>query len=103
MRKVAGLDVHSTYVVVTIVGNDGRRVAGPERIRNGDADELVDLLDAHAPLEVVVEASGSWPWIYDRLESTDVHVVLAHPKKLRAIAESNYKTTRSTRSCIRWG
>ncbi len=92
MRKVAGLDAHSTYVVVTIVSNDGGRVAGPHRIRNEDADQLVALLDEHAPLEVVVEASGSWPWIYDRLEGAQVHVVLAHPKKLRAIAESNYKT-----------
>jgi transposase len=91
-RKVAGLDAHSTYVVVTIVSNDGTRVAGPERIRNTDAEALVALLEAHAPLEVVVEASGSWPWIYDQLESGDIHVVLAHPKKLRAIAESNYKT-----------
>ena len=28
MRKVAGLDARSTYVVVTIVSNDPRRVAG---------------------------------------------------------------------------
>lgn len=92
MRKVAGLDAHSTYVVATIVSNDGERVAGPQRIHNDDAQELVALLEQHAPLEVVVEASGSWPWIYDRLEGPGVHVVLAHPKKLRAIAESNYKT-----------
>jgi transposase len=77
---------------VTIVSNEGERVAGPERIRNEEVDRLVALLEDHAPLEVVVEASGSWPWIYDRLEGPDVHVVLAHPKKLRAIAESNYKT-----------
>ena len=41
---------------------------------------------------MVSVSSGSWPWIYDRLEGPDVHVVVAHPKKLRAIAESNYKT-----------
>lgn len=92
MRKVAGLDAHSTYVVVTIVSNAGEVVAGPKRIGNEDADRLEALLADHAPLEVVVEASGSWPWLYDRLESPKVHVVLAHPKKLRAIAESNYKT-----------
>ena len=92
MQKVAGLDAHSTYVVATIVSNDGERVAGPKRIGNEDADRLVDLLAQHAPLEVVVEASGSWPWLYDRLHGPEVHVVLAHPKKLRAIAESNYKT-----------
>jgi hypothetical protein len=58
-RKVAGINAHSTFVVVTIVSNDGARVAGPERIRNEEAEQLVALLEAHAPLEVVVEASGS--------------------------------------------
>jgi len=92
MRKVAGLDAHSTYVVVTIVSNAGEVIAGPKRIANDDADRLKGLLEQHAPLEVVVEASGSWPWIFDRLEGPNVHVVIAHPKRLRAIAESNYKT-----------
>ena len=92
MRRVAGLDAHSTYVVVTIVSNAGEVLAGPKRIGNEEADRLETLLADHAPLEVVVEASGSWPWLYDRLESPEVHIVLAHPKKLRAIAESNYKT-----------
>ena len=92
MRKVAGLDAHSTYIVVTIVSNASEVVAGPKRIGNEDADRLEAFLEEYAPLEVVVEASGSWPWIYDRLEGPKVHVVIAHPKKLRAIAESNYKT-----------
>ena len=58
MRKVAGLDAHSTYVVVTIVSNDGEVLAGPKRIANEEADRLEALLADHAPLEVVVEASG---------------------------------------------
>ena len=76
MRRVAGLDAHSTYVVVTIVSNDGEVLAGPKRIGNEEADRLEALLADHAPLEVVVEASGSWPWLYDRLESPEVHIVL---------------------------
>jgi len=78
--------------VVTIVSNAGVVVAGPKRISNDAPERLEALLEEHAPLEVVVEASGSWPWIYDRPHGPQIHVVLAHPKKLRAIAESNYKT-----------
>ena len=89
---VAGIDLHATYLVVTIVSNEGSILQKPRRIRNSEADGLVELLVAHKPLEVVVEASGMWPWLFDRLDGPDVHVVLAHRKRLRAIADSNYKT-----------
>lgn len=89
---VAGIDLHATYLVVTIVSNGGSILQKPRRIRNSEADRLVELLEGHKPLEVVVEASGMWPWLFDRLDGADVHVVLAHPKRLRAIAESSYKT-----------
>ena len=89
---VAGIDLHATYLVVTIVSNEGSILQKPRRIRNGEADGLVELLEAHRPIEVVVEASGMWPWLFDRLEGPGVHVVLAHPKRLRAIADSNCKT-----------
>jgi transposase len=92
IMPVAGIDLHATYLVVTIVSNEGSILQKPRRIRNSDADGLVDLLEVHKPLEVVVEASGMWPWLFDRLDSPDVHAILAHPKRLRAIADSNYKT-----------
>jgi transposase len=40
----------------------------------------------------VVEASPAWPWLYDLLADSTARFVLAHPKKLRAIAEANYKS-----------
>lgn len=89
---VAGIDLHATYSVLTIVSNEGSVLLKPRRIRNTEATRLTELLEPHKPIEVVVEASGMWPWLFDHLDCPDVHVVLAHPKRLRAIAESNYKT-----------
>ena len=88
---VAGIDAHATYVVVAIVSNDGVLVQKPLRIRNTESSRLVELLEAHSPLEVVVEASPAWPWLYELLQGPRCHFVLAHPKKLRVIAEANYK------------
>ena len=88
---VAGIDAHATYIVVAIVGNDGAIVQKPLRIRNGDQARLIEVLEPFEPLDVVVEASPAWPWLHDLLTPLVRRFVLAHPKKLRAIAESNYK------------
>jgi len=88
---VAGIDAHATYVVVAIVSNDGSIVQKPVRIRNHEVERLRDVLSPFHPLEAVVEASPSWPWLYDLLDGPGCRFVLAHPKRLRAIAEANYK------------
>jgi transposase len=88
---VAGIDAHATYLVVAIVSNDGALVQKPLRIRNRESSRLVELLEAYSPLEVVVEASPAWPWLYDLLQGPKCRFVLAHAKKLRVIAEANYK------------
>jgi transposase len=88
---VAGIDAHATYVVVAIVSNGGALVQKPVRIRNREIGELRSVLQPFEPLEVVVEASPSWPWLYDLLDGPRCRFVLAHPKRLRAIAEANYK------------
>ncbi len=73
---VAGIDAHATYSVIAIVSNTGQLVAGPIRIKNTQQDRLDDLLQQYQPIEVVVETSPAWP----------------HAKRLRVIAESNYKS-----------
>lgn len=89
---VAGIDAHATYVVVAIVSNDGAVVHKPIRIKNTEPQRLTDVLEPFRPMEVVVEASPAWPWLYDFLDGPGYRFVLAHPKKLRAIAEANYKS-----------
>jgi len=88
---VAGIDGHSTYSVIAIVSNSGELVHKPARIPNADSDRLVGLLEKHRPVEVVVETCPAWPWLFDLLERPGIHVVLAHAKRLRAIAGSTYK------------
>jgi transposase len=88
---VAGIDGHATYVVVAIVSKAGELVQKATRIGNRDTRELVELLDRFRPLEAVVETCPAWPWLHDLLTGHGYGFVLAHAKKLRAIAEANYK------------
>ncbi len=88
----AGIDAHTRYVVVVIVNKSGERLLGPVRIRCLEPDRLLEALAPYRPLEVVVETSSSWPWLYELLRPAGVRFVLAHAKKLRAIAEANYKS-----------
>jgi len=89
---VAGIDAHATYLMVAVVSNDGAIVQKPIRISNGEQARLIELLERYQPLDVVVEASSAWPWLFDLTATAVNRFVLAHPKKLRAIAESNYKS-----------
>lgn len=89
---VAGIDAHATYLVVAIVSNTGHLVAGPMRIKNTQPGRLEEFLQPYRPLEVVVETSPAWPWLFDRLQERGIDFVLAHAKRLRVIAESNYKS-----------
>lgn len=89
--QIAGIDAHATYLVITIVSNAGKRLVKPTRIANDTPAQLVELLHAHRPIEVVVETSPAWPWLYDLVHGPQVRFVLAHAHKLRAIAEANYK------------
>jgi transposase len=89
---VAGIDAHATYSVIAIVSNTGQLVQAPVRIKNTEEDRLNELFEKYRPLEVVVETSPAWPWLFDRLEGNGIHFVLAHAKRLRVIAESNYKS-----------
>ena len=35
----------------------------------------------YQPLEVVVETSPAWPWLFDRLQERGIDFVLAHAKR----------------------
>jgi transposase len=87
----AGLDVHTRYVVVVIINKMGERVLAPTRVRVDHPEQLLALLEPYRPLEAVMETSSSWPWVDQLLSRAGVHFVLAHARRLRAIAEANYK------------
>ncbi len=90
--NVAGIDAHTTYLVVVIVAKGGDRILGPKRIGMHEPHRLLEILEASAPVEIVMETSPTWPWLYDLVQGRPgIRFVLCHATKLRAIAEANYK------------
>jgi transposase len=88
---VAGIDAHSSYLVVAIVSKSGELLE-KRRIRVREPERLLEMLSRYRPLEAVVETSSAWPWLHDMLVPVGIHFVLAHAKRLRIIAESTFKT-----------
>lgn len=89
---VAGLDAHTRYVVVSVVNRTGELLVKPTRVRVEDRQRLLALLAPYRPLEVVMESSSSWPWLAEMLDGAGITFVLAHARRLRAIAEATYKS-----------
>jgi transposase len=88
-----GIDYHKKYSHVAAVNQEGHVVCS-ERLNNSpdEFQKFFDRLDG--PSRTVVEASRTWGVMYDLLEESDgvESVTLAHPLKVRAIAEAKVKT-----------
>ena len=90
MSRAIGLDVHRDFCVVAICERGRAHVAG----RVETSPEQLELFGRSlaATDRVVLEATGS-AWAIARvLEPHVAEVVLAHPKRVRAIAEAKIKT-----------
>lgn len=88
---VAGIDAHTRYVVLVVLNKTGDRVLNPTRVSVDRPERLLSLLAPYHPAEVVVETSASWPWLHAVLSGAGHHFVLAHARRLRAIAEADHK------------
>jgi len=88
-----GVDAHKRSSYLTVIDASGsvlRRARVPS-----DRGGLGSVLGAYAePLSAVLEAGYSWGPVYDMLDELCEEVVLAHPRKVRLIAESRIKTDR---------
>lgn len=89
----AGVDLHGKYSVVVVVDSTGARVA-ERRLANDPAAICEFFAGLPEATEAVVESTGNWPWFYDLLEAHGVATTLAHPKKVKAIAEAKLKNDR---------
>jgi len=59
---------------------------------NNSSEEFRQFLEPYQPGKAVLEATRNWGLIYDWLEEILDDVALAHPLKVRAIAEARIKT-----------
>jgi transposase len=88
-----GIDYHKKYSHVTAVDEEGR-VIRSRRLENNPEVFQEFFKRLEGPSETVLEASRTWGVMYDLLEDLEEveSVELAHPLKVRAIAEAKIKT-----------
>jgi transposase len=89
-----GVDLHkhSISLCVMIQESGERRIQSERRFRCADVPHIQAFFAKLAPFQAVVEATANYEWFVALIEPLADRVVLAHPKKLRVIAESTKKT-----------
>jgi len=85
-----GVDYHKRYSYIVVKDEQGRREQ--KGIVNNTREEFGRFLEPYRPGKAVLEATRNWGLIYDWLEEILGDVALAHPLKVRAIAEARIKT-----------
>ena len=86
-----GVDAHKETSQVTVMDAAGK-VLRRRRIPSSRIGVQEALSDYQEPIKAVLEASYCWGSMYDWLDELADEVVLAHPLKVRAIAEARIKT-----------
>ena len=87
-----GVDMHKRFSQVAVLDDDGR-VRKECRLEHNDRPQMVEFFGQYGDKAVVtLEATRNWYWLYDLMESQGVQVKLAHPLRVRLIAEAKIKT-----------
>jgi len=86
-----GIDLHKKTISLCLV-NQEREVLNRKRFYCHDPERIVAFFEEIRPFEAVVEATASYEWLIGLIEPLADHVLLAHPKKMRVIAESTRKS-----------
>lgn len=85
-----GIDYHKEFSYLTTMNEMGEIITQKKLPSNG---EIVDFLKSLGEsMEIAIEATPSWYWLYDHLESEGFQVKLSHPLKTKAIAAAKVKT-----------
>jgi len=92
--KYVGVDLHKHLIVLcVVVPVAGRpKVVRRARFRCGEPEAIWAFFQELGPFQVVVEATAAYEWFFLLIEDLADRLVLAHPKKLRVIAESTRKS-----------
>jgi transposase len=85
-----GLDVHKRVCYGTVMDEKGQIVKRGKF--SNDPQGLEEFMEGIDEALVAVEAGYCWQPLYDRLEETGHDVMLAHPLKVKAIAQAKAKT-----------
>jgi transposase len=92
--KYVGIDLHKKTIsgCVVVKERGKKKIAARKRLECRDEAGIKSWFSELGKFEVVVEATASYEWFVKLVEPLAQRVVLAHPKKLRIIAESKRKS-----------
>lgn len=85
-----GIDLHKLTIVYAVCGERGR-ASKAVTLQCDDADGITKTFSKLRPFRAVIEASGTYRWLYEKLRPFG-EVILAHPLRLRAIVSGRAKT-----------
>ncbi len=86
-----GVDLHKKTISVCVV-SQARDALASRRLFCDDEEGIERFFASLGPFSVVVEATARYEWFVRLVEPLAQQVVLAHPGKLRVIAESTRKS-----------
>ncbi len=86
-----GADLHKQTTRMHVV-DQARRTIAAQTLYCCDPEKIQAWLMPFRPFQLVVEATASYEWFVQLIEPLAERVVLAHPGKLRVIAESTRKS-----------
>ena len=85
-----GLDFHRSFTYATTMDKKGE-ILNQKKLPSNE--EIVDYLKGFEDsMEVAIESTPSWYWLYDSLEDEGFDVKLSHPLRTKAIAYAKVKT-----------
>ncbi len=92
--KYVGTDLHKNSITVCVIEKvrGQRKVQARRTMACKNTEPIRKFFEGLGKFQVVVEATASYEWFFRLIEKQADRLVLAHPKKLRVIAESKHKT-----------
>ena len=91
-----GIDAHRRYSQISIMQEDGKIIKGCKV--NNSRESIRGALSPYANdgSRAVLESSWNWGLLYDMFSDSIDEVKIAHPLKVKAIAEAKIKTDKTS-------
>ena len=93
MQTYVGVDYHRKYSYLTVIDESGKILQeGQVANKEEDVASFLAKANSNGNSSAVLEATRNWAVMHDWLEELVEDVHLAHPLKVKAIAEAKIKT-----------
>jgi len=87
-----GMDIHKRFSQVAVIDQSGE-VMDRRRLNHTPYEELTTYFNQFPKdTQVIMEPTCGWSWLSDYISNLGLEGILAHPLKVRLIAESQIKT-----------